>query len=175
MASYDVCGKHTFPTNKYDVCGNSSYNMNYEKIRIESFIDWPLPFINVRELASDGFYYLHDLDKVACAFCSVGMCNFEADDIIRKEHTKWSPNCPLINEQETANIKLKDKYECKLEPTFENKWNDDKIEIAMHYISIVAANAKRPDTSYSAKEAMAKFDRWYKKLDSPTIKRDVCN
>ncbi len=33
--------------------------MRYEKFRIESFRNWPIPYIDCRELAAQGFYYVN--------------------------------------------------------------------------------------------------------------------
>ena len=87
------------------------YDMKYEKFRIESFKKWPLPYINVRELARNGLFYIGVDDIVECTFCQIRICNWESDDDVAKEHKKWAPYCPLIRGLETDNIKLQSKYQ----------------------------------------------------------------
>ena len=80
--------------------------MKYEKFRIESYRNWPVPYIDVRELAKNGFYYTGYSDVVSCIFCHITICNWEADDNIQKEHNKWAPYCPFVRNLTTDNIKL---------------------------------------------------------------------
>jgi hypothetical protein len=85
--------------------------MKYEKNRIESFRNWPVPFVNVRELAQNGFYYIDYKDVVECTFCNVQVHDWEADDVIANEHKRWAPYCPLVRRIETDNIPLQPKYQ----------------------------------------------------------------
>ena len=72
------------------------YKMNFEKCRLETFLNWPIPYISVQELAKSGFYYLGLGDKVKCNFCDLEVHKWAAGDIPKNEHKKWSPHCPLM-------------------------------------------------------------------------------
>ena len=106
--SFDVCGSKM--DNK--VADNSCLYW-FEKFRIESFKYWPVPYVDVRELARNGFYYyrinnnvqcvLCKPDMVKCAFCNVIIGNWEADDSVQGEHKKFSPNCPMVKQKAITN------------------------------------------------------------------------
>ena len=63
----------------------------YEQERLDSFIDWPLPWLNPKDLAKDGFYYLRKDDKVVCAFCNASVSNWNFNDDIRTVHIESCP------------------------------------------------------------------------------------
>ena len=76
--------------------------MNYEKHRIESFYNWPVPYINSVELAKSGFYYTNRDDRVKCNFCKLEIYKWSANDVPILEHLKWSPFCKyLLNRKST--------------------------------------------------------------------------
>jgi len=82
------------------------HQMKFEKYRLESFKNWPIPYIDVFELAKDGFYFLGLQDRVKCTFCQILLNNWEADDTARDEHKKWSPQCPIVQGNPTDNVPL---------------------------------------------------------------------
>ena len=71
--------------------------MSFEKFRLESFINWPVPFISPKTLANNGFYYLGIGDRIRCNFCDIQIHEFKAEDIPSVEHQKFSPNCPFLS------------------------------------------------------------------------------
>jgi Inhibitor of Apoptosis domain len=80
------------------------FEMYKEKCRLESFVNWPKPFISVRELASNGFYYTGYGDVVECNFCRLRLHKWLADDDVEEQHVIHAPYCPLlVNPKETAN------------------------------------------------------------------------
>lgn len=83
-------------------------NLNCEEERLKSFRmnNWCNLYINEKDLALVGFYYLEKPDLVKCNFCQVVLYNFENGDIALQEHIKWSPNCPLIKRRATGNIPI---------------------------------------------------------------------
>ena len=80
--------------------------MNFEFNRIESFYNWPIPFISINELSKNGFYYMGYGDRVKCNFCGVQLLDWKYGDVPSEEHKKWAPYCPLIsnNNAKTANV-----------------------------------------------------------------------
>ncbi|XP_077525639.1 death-associated inhibitor of apoptosis 2-like [Haemaphysalis longicornis] len=67
-----------------------------EEARLETFYDWPLEFLSPRRLAKAGFYYLHDGDRVCCAFCRGGVHGWEPGDDPLREHARHYPCCPFL-------------------------------------------------------------------------------
>lgn len=87
--------------------------MNYEKFRVESFRHWPVPYVNVRELAKSGFYYIGFDDIVECCFCGIRIRAWEAEDTPESEHQRWSPYCPFLENKFCNNVPLKNgKFDC---------------------------------------------------------------
>jgi baculoviral IAP repeat-containing protein 7/8 len=80
--------------------------MRYEKFRVESFKNWPASYMDVRDLARNGFYYTGHEDVVECNFCRIRLGRWEAEDEAASQHEKWAPYCPLVRGLETDNIKL---------------------------------------------------------------------
>ena len=88
------------------VKSSAEKNMDFEKFRIESFKNWPVPYIDFRELAADGFFYTGFSDKVECNFCRLLLKDWEATDIPRKEHLKFAAYCPFVRGLQTGNIEI---------------------------------------------------------------------
>lgn len=84
-----------------------SDQMRFEEHRLKSFKpDWPHSFVTPRVLAKIGFYYIGPQDQVRCCFCKVEVCRWESGDNEIIEHSRWSPNCPLLKRRETRNVPL---------------------------------------------------------------------
>ena len=79
---------------------------NFEKFRLESFAGWPLPYIDPRDLAANGFYSLRNGDLVKCNFCDVVIHEWEAGDDAMFEHQRYQPHCPMVLGRATKNIPL---------------------------------------------------------------------
>lgn len=77
-----------------------------EQERLDTFINWPLPWLSPEELAADGFYYLGRNDQCVCVFCRGILMKWEEGDSPRGEHTRFYPNCPFINNKPVGNIPL---------------------------------------------------------------------
>lgn len=83
-------------------------DLAHEELRLMTFdADWPHPFISPRILAKIGFYYTGPYDQVKCHFCKVNVRSWEIGDNEVNEHKRWSPQCPLLERCETANVPLK--------------------------------------------------------------------
>lgn len=73
-----------------------------EEARFDTFSDWPLDFLSPRVLAQAGFYYIHEGDKVRCAFCRGVVYGWEAGDDPLREHARHYPCCPFLLNPELA-------------------------------------------------------------------------
>lgn len=80
--------------------------MNFEEYRLKSFKHWPIPYVDVRELARDGFYYTGESDRVICNFCKTGLYRWDPNDIVAEEHKKQASQCPWVLNQVTDNVPM---------------------------------------------------------------------
>lgn len=84
---------------------DSNDSLKFEKQRLDTFIEWPIPWLSPDDLAADGFYYLRKNDHCACIFCNVIIGAWAENDITpRAEHARYSPQCPFINNHQVGNI-----------------------------------------------------------------------
>lgn len=79
---------------------------NFEDIRLTTYDDWQVPFINKNTLAKIGFYFLQDEDKVKCHFCKVIIKHWKNGDDPIEDHIKWSPSCRLMRRRSTDNVPI---------------------------------------------------------------------
>ena len=84
-------------------------NFYYEKDRLHTFLDWPIPhIINEKTLAENGFYYLKRKDYCACAFCNTIVGDWRVGDDVAQEHEKHAPRCHFVTKSSpTGNIPMK--------------------------------------------------------------------
>lgn len=85
---------------------NHEESMYYERERLDSFIDWPVPWLDPKELAFNGFYYLRNKDQTRCAFCKIIISGWVPDLDIKTTHCLINPNCPLLNNNVFFNIPI---------------------------------------------------------------------
>ncbi|XP_004519914.1 death-associated inhibitor of apoptosis 1 isoform X2 [Ceratitis capitata] len=116
------CYRRYFYTHGYDVtdnktnelylhqCKSEQFTMDEryhrEDERLKSFENWPLQWLNKKELAQTGLVYTGEDDKVKCYFCAVEIGRWERDDQPINEHLRFSPNCPLLRRRTTNNVPL---------------------------------------------------------------------
>lgn len=81
-------------------------SLRFEKERLETFINWPVSWLQPAELARDGFYYLRTEDHCACVFCRGIVGSWEEGDTPRGEHQRHFPHCPFIKGQPVGNIPI---------------------------------------------------------------------
>lgn len=86
-----------------------------EDERLKTFDNWPLEWLDKRELANTGLFYTGDGDTVQCYFCEIELSRWERDDDPFNEHIRFSPNCPLLRRKHTNNVKLNDDNDKKEE------------------------------------------------------------
>nr|XP_045624378.1 baculoviral IAP repeat-containing protein 3-like [Procambarus clarkii] len=81
-------------------------SLRFEKERLNTYIDWPLEWLEPSDLARDGFYYLRTNDHVACVFCRGIVGAWERGETPRGEHQWHFPHCPFIRNQPVGNFPL---------------------------------------------------------------------
>lgn len=77
-----------------------------EDERLKTFDSWPLDWLNKKELAMSGMFYMGVDDKTKCYFCEVEIGRWEPEDQPVPEHMRWSPNCPLLRRRTTNNVPI---------------------------------------------------------------------
>lgn len=82
----------------------SSSDLASQHHRLTTFVDWPHDHpIHPCDLSAAGFYYLGKNDSVRCFKCDISLHNWDPDDTPWGEHKRWSPQCPLVLENERHN------------------------------------------------------------------------
>ncbi|XP_014600575.1 PREDICTED: death-associated inhibitor of apoptosis 1-like isoform X2 [Polistes canadensis] len=74
----------------------NNQDYRFETIRLQTFEDWPVNFIDPKDLAAAGFYYLHTEDKVKCFECKIEVYNWEEGDVPMRDHKRHSPICRFV-------------------------------------------------------------------------------
>ena len=85
---------------------NHEESMYYERERLDSFIDWPVPWLDPKELAFHGFYYLRKQDHTCCAFCKMTITGWVPELDIKTTHCLINPNCPMLSNNVIFNIPI---------------------------------------------------------------------
>lgn len=80
-------------------------SLKSQRARLLTFKRWPLSWLSPRDLAHAGFFYLKKSDFVQCAFCRGVVGDWEKHDIPAREHAKFFPCCPLVNNLPVGNIR----------------------------------------------------------------------
>lgn len=75
---------------------NPPPSMLNEKARLETFKNWPVPFISPLMLARAGFFYFNDSDRVKCAYCDGVIEKWEPGDNPFEEHHRFFPTCSRV-------------------------------------------------------------------------------
>ncbi|XP_012276927.1 death-associated inhibitor of apoptosis 1 isoform X2 [Orussus abietinus] len=78
----------------------------FEDARLESFRNWPIPFMDPAKLAAAGFYYTGEGDKVRCFECQVEICQWIEGDNPMVDHQRWSGRCRFIRKQPCGNVPI---------------------------------------------------------------------
>ncbi|XP_023296097.1 death-associated inhibitor of apoptosis 1 [Lucilia cuprina] len=77
-----------------------------EDERLKTFNTWPVVWLDKKELAMSGMFYMGEGDKTKCYFCEVEIGRWEPEDQPVPEHLRWSPNCPLLRRRTTNNVPI---------------------------------------------------------------------
>lgn len=98
---------NVFPLNGRRSKKFASYDsLKYEKNRLETFIEWPIPMLSPRDLAANGFYYLRREDHCACIFCRGIIGAWEIGDYPNFEHNRHFPDCPFLRGEPVGNVDM---------------------------------------------------------------------
>ena len=67
------------PSKESGIKDIEDYNVKSEAVRLQSFHNWPVEFIDKNNLAAAGFYFTGVKDIVCCAFCEVQLKEWEPE------------------------------------------------------------------------------------------------
>ncbi|CAK9799602.1 Apoptosis inhibitor IAP [Anthophora plagiata] len=87
-----------------DEVDNADYR--FEAVRLQSFQNWPITYIEPEKLAAAGFYYTGESDKVRCFECQVEICQWEEGDVPMVDHQRWSARCRFIRMMNCGNVPI---------------------------------------------------------------------
>nr|BDT62320.1 MAG: baculoviral IAP repeat-containing protein [Melicertus latisulcatus majanivirus] len=134
-------------------------NLNQEKVRLSTFIDWPLEWLSPSSLAADGFYYTRREDRVKCVFCRKEISGFKKGCIIgREEHKRLSPNCRFVNGSSTLNIPIK--FYCIEGMLWHNiRKHQPSLSSSYPYSASIHDSSWR-DKFSTTKERLESFENW---------------
>nr|XP_045589981.1 baculoviral IAP repeat-containing protein 7-like [Procambarus clarkii] len=141
-------------------------SLRFEKERLDTYIDWPLEWLEPSDLARDGFYYLRTNDHVACVFCRGIVGSWERGDTPRGEHQRHFPHCQFIRNQPVGNFPLI--FNEKFEEMSKNSWSSPRQGIDVCGLSPMTDNGVHQHTIASAKRKdyltlesrLASFNNW---------------
>jgi baculoviral IAP repeat-containing protein 2/3 len=90
-------------------------HLKSEQARLDTFYGqpppWPVPFIDPKDCAKAGFFFLRDGDKVQCSFCRGVAGEWEPGDVPLAEHKRHFPRCPFICNLPVGNIPIGHEHE----------------------------------------------------------------
>lgn len=87
-------------------------NMYNVAERLKTYKCFKSSYVKPEVLAKEGFYYKEGEDNVECAFCKLGLGDFEEDDDIVELHREFSPKCPFILNRNRTNGPLNEEDIC---------------------------------------------------------------
>ena len=121
-----------------------------EDERLKTFQSWPLEWLDKRELAMSGMFYMGEEDKTKCYFCEVEIGRWEREDEPVPEHLRFSPHCPLLRRRTTNNVPISCEALERLlpPPSYDICGLNDQIEIRRNaYTEGTAATMDLPPLS----------------------------
>jgi baculoviral IAP repeat-containing protein 7/8 len=106
-------GRHSFQS--FEMREISNVNIKYQKYtllsnRLQSLMEWPKSISqSPQELASAGFFYTGNSDRVICFFCGLGLKDWDLNDIPIEQHAMWAPQCQFVimKEEFVSNVFVK--------------------------------------------------------------------
>lgn len=81
-------------------------DFRFEAARLESYKNWPSVSMKPDRLASAGFYYTGESDKVRCFECHVEISQWLPDDDPMVDHQRWSAKCRFIRNIPCGNVPI---------------------------------------------------------------------
>jgi hypothetical protein len=67
-----------------------------EELRVLSCKDWPVTFLDPKQMISAGLYFTLYTDLVCCPFCNIVLGGWKPGDEPFERHTRLSPSCNFV-------------------------------------------------------------------------------
>jgi len=78
----------------------------FEIARLNSFVNWPVLFIDPKKLAAAGFFYTKKNDAVRCFMCLIILSGWVEGDDPMVEHQRWSGKCKFVRNLPCGNVPI---------------------------------------------------------------------
>ncbi|XP_033210530.1 baculoviral IAP repeat-containing protein 3-like isoform X1 [Belonocnema kinseyi] len=94
------------PSNSLNIDEVDNSDYHFETVRLQSFENWPLSYMDPSKLAAAGFYYTGESDKVKCFECQVEIRQWLEGDDPMVDHQRWSGRCRFIRKISCGNVPI---------------------------------------------------------------------
>lgn len=82
-----------------------SPNYRFELVRLQSFKKWPVTFVEPKILATAGFYYTGEADKIRCFECQEEICQW-VQDVPFVNRIRHSATCRFVKNIPCGNVPI---------------------------------------------------------------------
>lgn len=98
----------SYPNVSYNIFIDEVDNVDYryEIARLESYKNWPVPYMKPERLAAAGFYFTGEADIVKCFDCGISIYKWLEGDDPMVDHERESPTCRFIREIPCGNVPI---------------------------------------------------------------------
>ncbi|XP_058798849.1 baculoviral IAP repeat-containing protein 2-like [Phymastichus coffea] len=90
--------------NEVDNGGRTDYR--FEELRLQSYQNWPSPYVQPSDLAAAGFYYTGKNDSVRCFECHIEFSRWEEGEDPMTLHQRWNGRCYFIRKIPCGNVPI---------------------------------------------------------------------
>ncbi|CAD6201365.1 GSCOCT00000168001.2-RA-CDS [Cotesia congregata] len=77
-----------------------------ESVRLQSYTDWPLSFMDPAKFAAAGFYYTGYNDHVKCFECGIEIREWVEGDDPMSDHQRWQSSCHFVKKYPCGNVPI---------------------------------------------------------------------
>ncbi|XP_034949212.1 death-associated inhibitor of apoptosis 1 [Chelonus insularis] len=100
--------QHLQPSDQIDEVDNQTHSPNYryESVRLQSFTNWPVPYMDPAKLAASGFYFTGEGDYVKCFECDIKIGQWVEGDNPMSDHQRWQSNCRFVKRLPCGNVPI---------------------------------------------------------------------
>lgn len=81
-------------------------DFRFESARLDSYVNWPLSYIEPKTLAAAGFYHTGKEDAVRCFECRLALRKWSKGDNPWVDHQRFSENCRFLRGIPCGNVPL---------------------------------------------------------------------
>lgn len=93
-------------TDEVDNRDTPRQDYRFESVRLASYGNWPVAYMDPAKLSSAGFYYTGEGDNVKCFECGVVICQWVEGDNPMSDHQRWQSNCRFVRKQPCGNVPI---------------------------------------------------------------------